>query len=464
MKLFEKYHLLILLFEVTVISVMVSYICMNKALDWDEAYTFQMITKNSIRGIIRETSMDVHPPLYYLLLWFFSKCFGTDFFVLKLFSVLFTILTMFLGIIYVCKNWGWKSAFGFILVVGLGPRFLYFSVNIRMYSMELFFVTWCALLAYSILKDGKKIDWVLFVISALGGVYTHYFAAVPLAFIYGYLLIGLLLQKKKISSFSWSCFATILAYLPWISVVFTTFKREGVGRKIDGSKINFAELCDWAFTTNIEWSNWMPLILYLLAIFLLFAMWKDNDSQERLFLLMCATIVIFTYVISRLIASMNQHFFDNRYIFGALALFWLFLSIAYSKCGTNVFATYTVWLAIMVLSSFVIQKSKELGTVDYMEATYQLLEPVRAEETVIYDYDTYEVLYGAHMPEQKFIYIDDVDFENLDKDYIYMLGWSGKWFSTETVERYHIECETVGELRFEEGVAGVLLYKLSFDK
>ena len=193
----EKYQVVILLLETAVIFALIAFICRNKALDWDEAYSFQMITKYSLKEMIQVTALDVHPPLYYLLLWAFCQVFGTDFFVLKIFSVLFTVLTMLLGVVYVRKDWGWKTAAVFMLAVGLGPQFLYYSVNIRMYSMELFFVTWCALLAYRILTKGKRIDWILFVVSALCGVYTHYFAAVPLAFIYGYLLVGLLITNRK---------------------------------------------------------------------------------------------------------------------------------------------------------------------------------------------------------------------------------------------------------------------------
>lgn len=461
----EKYQLILLVLEMVVISVLIIYICRNRALDWDAAYTFQMITRNTFGGIIRETALDVHPPLYYLLLWVFSQIFGTDFFVLKFFSVLFAIGTMFLGIVYVRKDWGWKSAFTFLMVVGLGPQFLFYSVNIRMYSMELFFVLWCAFLAYRILKEERETDWILFVLSALGGVYTHYFAAVPLTFIYGYLLVGILLMKqKRISRFLVACIATIALYLPWISIVFQTFEREGISKGINGGKINFRNLCEWAFTTNIEWSAWMPVVLFMLAVIVYFITWKDNSIQDKLFLAMCATNIIFTYIVSCLIASMNEHFFDNRYVYGALGLFWLFLSIIYTKHGNKIFCAYSVWLIVMVLSSFVVQKARELGTVVYMDSTYKLLEPVRLEKKVIYDYVTYDVLFGAHLPEQEFVFIDDVDFEKIEKNYVYMIAWSGDWFSPETVEKYQIERETIGTLRFEEGVAGVLLYKISFVK
>lgn len=461
----EKYQLFFLMLEMTAIFFMITYICRNKAVDWDEAYTFRMITKNSFFEMIEETALDVHPPLYYLLLWAFSQIFGTSFFTLKIFSVLFTVLTMFLGVVYVRKDWGWKCACIFLLVVGLGPQFLFYSVNIRMYSMELFFVTWCALSAYRILNHARGIDWVLFVVSALCGVYTHYFAAVPLAFIYGYLLVGLfLLRRKSCTQFFMACVVTVVAYLPWLSVVFQTFERGGISEGIDGKTIDFKDLCEWAFTTNIEWSAWMPVILFALAIIVYFATWKNNNIQDRLFLAMCALNLIFTYVVSRLIVSMNEHFYDNRYVYGALGLFWLFLSITYSKQGNGVFYAYGLWLTVMVLSSFVVQKAKELGTVDYMNATYELIEPLRSEEKVIYDYVTYDVLYGAHLPEQNFLFIEDVDFDKLDKNYIYMIAWSGNWFSPETVEKYHIEREIVGNMRFEEGVAGVLLYKITFVK
>lgn len=135
--------------------------------------------------------------------------------------------------------------------------------------------------------------------------------------------------------------------------------------------------------------------------------------QNRLFLGMCALNLVFSYVVCRIIASMNQHFWTERYVFAALGTFWLFLAICYSRRGRLAQVAMLVWLSITVLSAFTIVKAREMETTLYMDATYQVLEQVRGEGTVLYNYDTYDVLYGAHLREQEFVFIDDFDWGGL---------------------------------------------------
>lgn len=460
-----KYQAWILWAELIGIIAVTAYICRNITVDWDEAYSFRMVYKLSFSEMIATTATDIHPPLYYILLRLFSMIFGTEFFTLKMFSVLFIGLTMVLGITYVRKNWGFAVAFVFNLVVGLGPQFIFYSVNIRMYSMALFFVTWSMLLAYEIIKEDRPIHWILFVLSGLGGAFTHYFAVVPMALIYAYLMIGLIIfNRKKLKLFVIACVATVLGYLPWLSVMLSSFERMGTTGQVDWKVISLVDYAKWAFSTNIKWSEIMPVVLLVLGVILL--VWSKNrfEKKEKLFLGFCVVNSILSYVVCRLIASLNEHFWDNRYVFAAIGMFWLFLSVMYARGNKKVFLSYTVWLSIMVASAFVIQKAEELGTVEYITETDELLEQVRDETTVIYDFEKYDVLYGAHLTEQEFVWFDDVNFDEFDKDYVYFIAWGGKWFSDEETEKYQIQAEDCGTMRFEQGVAKVKLYKINFVK
>lgn len=110
----KHYELWILLLEMFAILSMTMYICRNITLDWDEAYSVQMITKYSFFEMFQVTAKDIHPPLYYILLRVFSMVFGTGIFALKIFSVLFTGLVMLLSITKIRRNWG-GSARSFLI-------------------------------------------------------------------------------------------------------------------------------------------------------------------------------------------------------------------------------------------------------------------------------------------------------------------------------------------------------------
>ncbi len=302
---------------------------------------------------------------------------------------------------------------------------------------------------------------MLFTFSALGGAYTHYFNVIPLAFICGYLLVGLLLiRRRDCKYFLGVCAGIVLGYLPWLPIVFSSFQREGMSGQISVATGKLQELFTWAFATNIKFSEWTPLALFAAAVIMWLLEWKRVCVQERLFLGMCALNLIFSYVVCRIIASMNQHFWTERYIFAALGTFWLFLAICYSRRGRPAQLALLAWLCVTVLSAFTIVKAKEMDTNVYMDETYRVLEQVRGEETVLYNYDTYDVLYGAHLREQEFIFIDDFDWEKYEKDYVYLISWGGHMFDDETEQKYGLEMSDCGTMRFEEGVAEVKLYKV----
>lgn len=459
----KKYSFYILCIEIIGIVAAIIYICNNDAVHWDEAFTFQMVTKNSFWGIVQETGKDIHPPLYYLLVKAITAILGTRLIVFKLFSVFCALATMLLSMTLVRKRWGNKVAFLFNLILGLGPQFIYFAVDVRMYSLQMFFVMYCALLAYEIMLQNKPQNWILFTLSALGGAYTHYFAIIPLAIIYGYLLIFLIIANKPaIKRFVICCISTILGYLPWVSVMARSFFRQGIAETTNSVQFNLHDLSQWLFSTNIECSAYMGIILFAAAGIAYLRICHELPLRNKIFLIMCATNWIVTYIFCLLIAARSAHFWDNRYIYGSIGIMWLFIIICIIRQSKFSFYSLACWMVIMVLSAFTIQKARELGTVDYINAAHEVLRQVADEKVLLYNYNSYDVLYAYHLPDKEFIFIDDLDVDELDQNYIYFISWGGKWFSDDVKVKYDLQVEPCGTMRFEEGVAGVELYKVTF--
>ena len=461
----KKYEILILVAEIVGIAAAIIYICCNQAVHWDEAYTYRIVTQFSVVDMLKETAADIHPPLYYLLVKVCTLFWGSHLMVFKLFSVLCTVATMVLGITLVRKRWGGQVAFLFIMVCGLGTQFIYFAVDVRMYALEMFFVTACGLLAYEIFLENRRRDWILLTISAMGGAYTHYFSIVPLAIIYGFLFIwGIVKNRKAIRRFVVCCICTVLGYLPWLFVLLQSFEAQGTTGEVNLLLFDLKGLVEWAFSNNIEFSAYMPVILYLLALVSLVVRRKQISFEKLLFQIMCAANWAISYLLCLVIASMSEHFWDDRYIYGSLGLFWLFLFISIIEQKKETFYGLAVWLTIMVLSSFTIQKSRELGTIEYVNAAHEVLKQVEDEETLLYNFPTYNVLWEYHVPGKEFIYIDDIDLNEIEGNYIYMIAWGGRDFPQSVYDEFHIAIDDCGAMRFEEGIAGVRLYKVRFQK
>lgn len=464
-RLLEKYSCLILWMEIVSITLLLLYICRNQAVHWDEAYTYRMVTRFSVADMLKETAADIHPPLYYLLVKICTWVFGTDLIVFKAFSVFCVTATMALGGSLIRKRWGFGTAFLFILTIGLGPQLVYFAVDVRMYALQLFFVTYCGLLAYEIFERNRRRDWIGFTLLALGGAYTHYFAIVPLAIIYAFILLWIIIYNRKaFGRFIWCCVATVLGYLPWLMVLLKSFEAQGTTGEVNFLLVDIMSLIEWLFATDIRFSAYMPVILFALALISLIVQWKKMEPAKRFFQTMCAVCLIISYFLCLLIASMSEHFWTDRYVYGALGLFWLFLFIRLIQQKKEAFYGLAIWLAMMVCSSFMGQKNVELGTVEYIQASHEILKQVDNETVMLYNFPTYNVLWEFHTPGKEYIYIDDIDFHEIEENYIYMMAWGGRDFPERVYKDFHIAIDDCGEMRFEEGIAGVRLYKVRFQK
>ncbi len=460
-ELASKFKLPLLLAEVILFAIALFLISRNLAVDWDEAYSINMIRKHSFFDIIKTTAMDIHPPLYYIILYFWIKIFGDSFLVFKLFSVMFTVLTMLLGATLINKHFGFKTAFPFIILVGIGPEFINYAVNIRMYSMALFFVTLSGLLGYLVIKKSDKKILIPFVAASLAGVYTHYFTAVPLFIIYLYVLTGFIKNDKlKIRYFIISVISSVLLYVPWLPVMFSSFGREGKTGEVSLEKLDFYSLCSWAFETNLKCSVLFPLILIIAGLIIYLITVKKRNRNDTAFIGLTLLILPVSFIVCFAVGSSNKHFWDYRYIYPSLAFIWLFILITVSSRNKLSFVFMSIFVLILSLSSYRIAWQGEIGTNSYMNYTYEVIDKIQNEDELLYNFTSFDMLYSAHLPNATFYDVNEYDFDNSSKDYIYMFEW-GSAIPDDIRDNYVSDIELVGVVRFEQGVDGVKLLKLN---
>lgn len=460
----DKYQFVILFIELAVIFLLVSRIARNEAVDWDESFTWNIVTKNNFSGMLKATAADVHPPLYYALVMAAMKIFGENIFVAKMVSVAGGFATALLGVTLIRKRWGVKTAILFLPVAGLAPQMLYYNLNLRMYSWMIFFVLAGALFAYEIMLSGKTCWWAAFTLVSLGGVYTQYFAVVPLAFIYLFLL-GYCIAKDRGQVKKWiiCSVATVVGYLPWLGVVAGMAKQDGIGEKSKEAFFDLAGLCKWAFECNIELSEYMPAVLFLVAAFCFVLERKKYTEKERKYLVLLGVLFFITYGACMVLQQRFSHFWSNRYVVDVLLFLWVFLLIIISKKSVLIWGMSTVWLGILMLSSYAIVQEMELKTIPWTTQAKQLLEQVQDEEKIVFNYPTFDTLYAYYLPEAEFVWYEDADFDELGDEF-YMMSWGPEDFGWQLYENGILEKEVIGTVRLEEGVNGVELRKITFHR
>lgn len=181
----------------------------------DEAFSV-WIAKNSIAKVIERTANDFNPPLYYLLLNFWMKLFGTSEIAMRSLSLLgFALLVI---LMYHFARLLWKSThvawFATLLTLS-NPMLVYYAFELRMYSLFALFATASM---YFFVKN--NLIWYLLTTAA--GLYTQPF----MAFVVFVQMIHLGAMGKWKTAIRNSVLVAIL-YVPWIPTLLAQFSRSG---------------------------------------------------------------------------------------------------------------------------------------------------------------------------------------------------------------------------------------------
>lgn len=123
---------------------------------------------------------DTSPPLYYLLLYFWTLVFGTNDFVLRLFSIV-----CWLGCFPLLANiarriGGASTVLPACALFALSPLGLYYSGEGRMYSLLLFCVVttaWASVVLRE--RGGGPAFYLVWILASAAGFLTHYFFVFP---------------------------------------------------------------------------------------------------------------------------------------------------------------------------------------------------------------------------------------------------------------------------------------------
>lgn len=157
---------------------------------------------------------DTSPPLYYLLLYGWTSCFGTSDLALRLLSVLFSLASFPLIAAIARRTIGRKSVLPVCLLFALSPIAIYFGNEARMYSLLVFCVVATVWISVVLSQDGYGPGhYILWITTSAAGFLTHYFFIFPWLAVVAYFLLNP--GKFRLRSLLAAMFAVPLLVLPW---------------------------------------------------------------------------------------------------------------------------------------------------------------------------------------------------------------------------------------------------------
>lgn len=235
-----KFLGLLPLFLLVVIGAFVRLRGISKESLWlDEAFSVFM-SHLGIGEIIQATSVDNHPPLYYIILRAWTTIFGSSETDVRMLSFLFGIALIPLTYILGKRLFSGKVGIMGALFVTFSPILVWYSQEARSYTMLAFL---CMLSLWSLIEavlHTRERFWIVFVLSSVLSFYIHYFA-----FVFAALeaFVFFLLWKRKDGKIfrqaAVAGIASIILYIPWIL-------------KIAGGGLDKSALF-WAVTSKDSW-------------------------------------------------------------------------------------------------------------------------------------------------------------------------------------------------------------------
>ena len=154
---------------------------------WDEGWSLYFATAD-VRTLLQLTAVDIHPPLYYLVLHLWIQIFGSGVASVRLLSVLIGTATVLLLYPVGRRLLGEKGSPATAVLVAVGllaisPFHIYYSQEVRMYALVtlLGLGAWAFAWRWESEQPGTSNwrwgSWIGYVLAATAALYTQYYAA-----------------------------------------------------------------------------------------------------------------------------------------------------------------------------------------------------------------------------------------------------------------------------------------------
>lgn len=221
----KNYLLLVFL-----LAFFIRLIALDQSLWLDEATTAKVVREYEFSRIVNEFSPnDFHPPLYYLLMKFWTGIFGYSEISLRAPSVLFSLLTGYLVYLLGKKIVNEKIGLWSSIFFVFNPLIVYYSQEARMYMMATFLLTVAMYFFIKMLPSQKSIPSTRDKSQNWGSlILFNTFYALAFFTFYGsiFLIIPMLLYlvyKKQYKSFLFSMFYLLFSILILSPLLFQQF-------------------------------------------------------------------------------------------------------------------------------------------------------------------------------------------------------------------------------------------------
>jgi uncharacterized membrane protein len=321
---FERHFIPTLLIGAVVAMLFSLLIGLRQSVWFDEAYSI-MLAKQSWSHLIYLTSIDTHPPLYYLLLKAWAMVFGWGEPALRSLSILAAGGAVVFAGLLARRMFGVRVALIALAFVVLAPFLIRYGFEIRMYSLgSLIGIAATYVLVRAVGTKDKQQAWRLYgtyaVLVALG-VYTLYYTALLWIAHLAWLLWVTYKHRQRLLDAPWllSYVGAVVLFLPWLS---TFLKQMGNGALAPIAQAmtleNLLGIVSFSFVYQPVWQLNAAMSLIVLFVLIMIGYlsvmaFKRVKAGQRAYLVLLALYVLVPIAILSVVGFMRPMYVE-RYL------------------------------------------------------------------------------------------------------------------------------------------------------
>jgi mannosyltransferase len=304
---------------------------------YDEAFAVlfaQTGPSEMIRGTLalsRGVAADVHPLLYYTLLWGWMQIFGESSQSVRGFSIIVGL--MLFGLVYILSRaiLGKRVALISALIFALSPFQIHYAQEVRMYVLLASFLIGATVALWKGMQTDKWYWWVLFAVGTAFAQLTHNLAVfylLPLA-----ITPLLFRQWKAFGRVVLVSSVAVVLYLPWLIQIPSQFAKVQQSYWITRPSVAQLIATLLSFVTNLPLpEDWLPFAIFVALFVIILASWKTILARSRQYLFADRGIWLFYMSFAPMVVlflfSQWQPVFIERALLPSAAVFAIWLGWA----------------------------------------------------------------------------------------------------------------------------------------
>lgn len=411
---------------------------------YDEAFTGITI-RDSFSGMMKIIINDVHPPLYYILVKYFSAPFNYNILGIRLFSAIFGVLCLAAIYFFTKELFNKKTALWASFLSAICPFTIQYSQEARMYTLFCFLIILACYFFIKALKTNRTSFFIFWGISLGLAALIHYMSLVFSVLFYFVFIIWNFkpvetkISKKFFMSFIKNLiprarlilgyFFALLVFSPWLSIFLKNF------RNADLDWIKPVGLSDIFYNLQMfifgippgEMSAGMPSVNNLKGIFpgtvlivltilitsiTIYLLFYKKKVKETLIVLSFSIGFMF---LAYLISLAGEQLFVSRYLLPATYFFFVFISIWLA----NIKFRY----AFLVAAFYIFLLSFLMVKVEVSQGWGELMKNIKKyDNNIFYSLNSFDYVIAKYYLGEERLILYNVDWSQYNPSFWAAIG------------------------------------------